>query len=87
MIQLITGWAISRPRTDDRLGRGTGDFKIPERYSLSAGYESNKADAIAYNVGVDLSQEDLGASDISGSAGITWRPDDCLLYTSDAADE
>ena len=64
------------PRTDDRLGRGTGDFKIPERYSLSAGYESNKADAIAYNVGVDLSQEDLGASDISGSAGITWRPND-----------
>ena len=58
------------PRTDDRLGRGTGDFKIPERYSLSAGYESNKAEATAWNVGIDLSQEDLGASDISGSAGL-----------------
>lgn len=64
------------PRIDDRLGRGTGDFRIPERWGLNLGYSTDRAKSISYNIGTNLEQDELGPARTRGSAGITWRPDD-----------
>ena len=63
-------------RVDDRLGRGTGDFRIPERFSLRANFTSNPADTLAWSLSLDAGQEDLGPKNISTGAGIVWRPND-----------
>jgi hypothetical protein len=64
------------PRTDDRLGRGTGDFKIPERFGANVNYETDRAKSLAYFVSLRLSQDELGPASITGSTGIVWRPND-----------
>lgn len=64
------------PRIDDRLGRGTGDFRIPERWGLNVGYSTNRSDAISYNIGTNLEQDELGPGRTRGFAGVSWRPDD-----------
>lgn len=63
-------------RTDDRLGRGTGDFRVPERWGLNLGYSTNRAEAISYNVSLNLDTDELGPARIIGEAGIVWRPND-----------
>ncbi len=63
-------------RIDDRLGRGTGDFVIPDRFGLNGGYQTNVAEEFAWNVGFELTQDELGPTSIQGDAGITWRPTD-----------
>ena len=63
-------------RVDDRLGRGTGDFRIPERFSLSSNFISNPAKSFAWSINLEATQEDLGPKIITSGAGIVWRPDD-----------
>ena len=73
---LTFGLRFFPARIDDRLGRGTGDFKIPERWSLSIDYRTDLAKTIAYNIGLSATQDDLGPSDITTSAGVGWRTND-----------
>ena len=63
-------------RIDDRLGRGTGDFRITERWGANLRYSTNRAEAISYNVSLNLDQDELGPSRTQGSAGIVWRAND-----------
>lgn len=63
-------------RIDDRLGRGTGDFRIEERFGANVNVSTDRAKSLAYTARLNLSQDELGPSQIGGSAGIVWRPDD-----------
>ena len=63
-------------KVDDRLGRGTGDFRIPERFSLRSNFSSNPASSLAWTLSFEATQEDLGPKIITGGAGIVWRPND-----------
>ncbi|MEZ5489531.1 MAG: DUF5916 domain-containing protein [Gammaproteobacteria bacterium] len=63
-------------RFDDRLGRGTGDFKIPTRYAANVGFESDPSVPLAFNVGLDWNTDDLGPANVTTSAGVVWRPTD-----------
>ncbi len=67
-------------RIDDRLGRGTGAFRIPERYAVIAGYTSDPAKSIAWSLNLEASQEDLGPKIITSGAGIVWRPNDRFSF-------
>jgi hypothetical protein len=67
-------------RIDDRLGRGTGAFRIPERYGVIGGYTSDPAKAIAWSLNLEASQEDLGPKIITSGAGIVWRPNDRFSF-------
>lgn len=64
------------PRIDDRLGRGSGDFRLPERWGFNLGYSTDRAKAISYNVGTNLEQDEIGPARSRANAGVTWRPDD-----------
>jgi hypothetical protein len=68
------------PRVDDRLGRGTGDFEIPERWGTRVNYSTNRSNVISYNIGIDATQDDLGPSDITSSGGVAWRPNDRFSF-------
>jgi hypothetical protein len=70
-------------RTDDRLGRGTGDFKTAERFGLNLGYRSDRAKPIAYSFNLNLGQEETGPAQTSASAGISWRPYDRFSFNLD----
>jgi hypothetical protein len=63
-------------RVDDRLGRGTGDFRIPERNGLSLGVSTDRAKSLAYIADLQLRQDDLGTPENTLSAGVAWRPND-----------
>jgi hypothetical protein len=63
-------------RYDDRLGRGTGTFKLPVRYGVSFDYETDRARPISYNLNLGFDPEDLGPLNLSGGAGVSWRPTD-----------
>ncbi len=63
-------------RIDDRLGGGTGDFRVPGRWGANIGYSTDRAKSISYNIDLRLDQDDLGPSRTEGRAGIVWRPDD-----------
>ena len=63
-------------RIDDRLGRGTGDFKVEGRYGLNLGFRTNPADKLAFNFDLNLDQEELGPARTGASARFTWRPND-----------
>ena len=67
-------------RVDDRLGRGSGDFRIPERYNLRTNYSSNPANKIAWTLNLEAGQEDLGSKVITSGAGIIWRPNDRFSF-------
>lgn len=67
-------------RVDDRLGRGTGDFRIPERFGLRSAYTSDPSRALAWSVDLEASQEDLGPKIITGGAGLIWRPNDRFYF-------
>lgn len=63
-------------RTDDRLGRGTGDFLIEDRWNGEVSLSTDRAKSLAYTARLNLGQDELGPTQIGGSAGIVWRPDD-----------
>jgi len=63
-------------RIDDRLGRGTGDFKVEGRYGLNLGFRTNPADKLAFNFDLNLDQDELGPARTGASARFTWRPND-----------
>ena len=63
-------------RVDDRLGRGTGDFKVEGRYGLNLGFRTNPADKLAFNFDLNLDQDELGPARTGASARFTWRPND-----------
>ena len=63
-------------RIDDRLGRGTGDFKVEGRYGLNLGFITNPADKLAFNFDLNLDQDELGPARTGASARFTWRPND-----------
>lgn len=63
-------------RIDDRLGRGTGDFRIDDRFGANVNVSTDRAKSLAYTARLNLSQDELGPSQIGGSAGVVWRPDD-----------
>ena len=63
-------------RIDDRLGRGTGDFRVEGRWGANIGYNTNPAESISYNVGLNLDQDELGPARTQGFAGVVWRPND-----------
>ncbi len=67
-------------RIDDRLGRGTGDFVVPDRFGFNAGYQTNVADDFAWNIGFQLGQDELGPTSIEGNGGVTWRPNDRFSF-------
>jgi len=63
-------------RVDDRLGRGTGSFKVPTREGLNLGYVSDPAKPLSLSAGIQWGTDDLGPANISSNAGVTWRPND-----------
>jgi hypothetical protein len=63
-------------RVDDRLGRGTGSFRVPTREALILNYKSDPTKSLALNFGIQWDTDDLGPAQINSSAGITWRPTD-----------
>ncbi len=63
-------------RIDDRLGRGTGDFKVEGRYGLNLGFRTNPADKLAFNFDLNLDQDELGPARTGASGRFTWRPND-----------
>ena len=63
-------------RIDDRLGRGTGDFRVESRYGLNLGFRTNPADKLAFNFDLNLDQDELGPARTGASARFTWRPND-----------
>lgn len=64
------------PRIDDRLGRGTGDFRIPERWALNLGWNDDPSKKLSFEAGVNIGQEDLGPKTLTVSSGFTYRPVD-----------
>ncbi len=67
-------------RIDDRLGRGTGDFEIPERWGMRSNYSSNPAREFAFTLSLEATQDDLGPGLISSGAGVAWRPNDRFSF-------
>lgn len=64
------------PRVDDRLSRGNGTYKIPERWSLSTSWRSDRSKPLSVELGFTTQHEDLGKTRLSSNAGATWRPMD-----------
>lgn len=63
-------------RVDDRLGRGTGNFVVPQREGLNLSYSTDPAKPLALSAGIDWGTDDLGPAQVTSRAGIVWRPND-----------
>ncbi len=63
-------------RIDDRLGRGTGDFKVQGRYGLNLGYQTNPAEPWSFSIDLALGQDELGPATSALGGRVTWRPTD-----------
>ncbi len=63
-------------RIDDRLGRGSGNFRLPGRFQAVLGWETDPAQTIRYTANIDANQEDLGEDSLTTSLGINYRPVD-----------
>lgn len=61
-------------RVDDRLSRGNGTFKIPDRYTLGMNWRSDRSRPVSFGAGIDLGQEDLGEPRITYRSSLTWQP-------------
>lgn len=64
------------PRTDDRLSRGNGTYKIPERWTYNVNWNSDRSRPLSFSAGINSSDEDLGPENRSYDLGIQWRPND-----------
>ncbi|MEX2132398.1 MAG: DUF5916 domain-containing protein [Pseudohongiellaceae bacterium] len=71
------------PRIDDRLGRGTGDFRTGDRWGGEFRYNSNPSLPIAYNLDIRAAQEELGTKNLTTSGGVSWRPNDRFSFDLD----
>jgi len=71
------------PRIDDRLGRGSGEFRIPERFAMTMRWSSDPGKPFSYSLGVGADQEDLGAKNLTTSAGFSYRPIDTFSLNFD----
>jgi hypothetical protein len=63
-------------RVDDRLGRGSGKFRVPGRWQAVVNYETDPARPIRYSLNFDANQEDLGERWLTTTAGVNYRPID-----------
>ena len=63
-------------RIDDRLGRGTGDFRVPGRPAINFSYETDTSKPLSLNAGIEFGREDLGPARVISNAGLSWRPTD-----------
>lgn len=63
-------------RFEDRLSRGNGTFKIPQRWGLDLNWNSDRSRPLSLNVGVNAGQEDLGDTRMQYFGGVTWQPND-----------
>ncbi|MDT8428410.1 MAG: DUF5916 domain-containing protein [Pseudomonadales bacterium] len=82
---LNTSIRYFNPRIDDRLGRGTGEFRIPERWQAVVGWSSDPSQKLVYSTELNASQEDLGQKLLTTSAGINYRPVDNFSLGIDVA--
>lgn len=64
------------PRTDDRLSRGNGTYKIPSRVSYSASWNSDRSLPVSVRLGIGNSEEDLQAPNINYQVALSWQPND-----------
>lgn len=64
------------PRVDDRLSRGNGVYKIPERWAFDVSWRSDRSKPLSYNVSMNSTQEDLAKQNLGYNAGFNWRPND-----------
>ncbi|PCJ25710.1 MAG: hypothetical protein COA96_06705 [SAR86 cluster bacterium] len=63
-------------RIDDRLGRGTGDFRVPGRWGFNVNVGTDQAKSLAYTGRISFGHDELGPEQVNGQAGIVWRPND-----------
>lgn len=80
---LRTGLRYFPPRIDDSLGRGSGEFRIPERYAMNLNWSSDPGQPLSYSVGVGADQEDLGPKSVTYFAGFSYRPIDTFSLNLD----
>lgn len=64
------------PRIDDRLGQGSGDYRIPERWAASLNWSDDPSKKLSFEMGISAGQEDLGVKTLTTSTGFTYRPID-----------
>ena len=67
-------------RVDDRLGRGTGDFVVPNRFGLNLMYMSDVSQPLSWTLGVTLGQDELGPANNAIQGGVSWRPIDRFYF-------
>ncbi len=67
-------------RIDDRLGRGSGDFRVPDRYGFSMMYTTDPALPLSWQFGATLDQDELGPGRQAVDAGFSWRPIDRFSF-------
>ncbi|MEQ8953419.1 MAG: DUF5916 domain-containing protein [Gammaproteobacteria bacterium] len=63
-------------RVDDRLGRGSGDFRISERWGLRLGYTTDPAKTWSFSISIDGGQDDLATKNLRSQGSVAWRPND-----------
>ncbi len=80
---LRTGLRYFPPRIDDSLGRGSGEFRIPERYALNLNWSTDPGQPFSYSLGIAADQEDLGPKSITYFAGFSYRPIDTFSLNLD----
>lgn len=82
--ELRTGIRYFSPRIEDRLGRGSGEFRIPERWAATFNWSSDPGRVLSYELGFNPGQEDQGEKAMSYSAGFSYRPVDTFSLKVDA---
>ena len=80
---LRTGLRYFPPRIDDSLGRGSGEFRIPERYAINLNYSTDPGQPFSYSLGIGADQEDLGPKSITYFGGFSYRPIDTFSLNLD----
>lgn len=80
---LRTGLRYFPPRIDDSLGRGSGEFRIPERYAMNLNWSTDPGQPFSYSLGIGADQEDLGPKSITYSGGFSYRPIDTFSLNLD----
>ncbi len=82
---LRTGLRYFNPRIDDRLGRGSGEFRIPERWSANIGWSSDPGRPLSYGFNLEGNQEDLGKKIVTTSVDMSYRPVDSFSLGMEVA--
>jgi hypothetical protein len=70
-------------RVDDRLSRGNGTFKIPDRVAVDVSWRSDRAKPLSYSLMFSSAQEDLGHQNLTYRAGAEWQPNDRFAINAD----